>query len=81
MIAALLVALVAAALTGYLGTTEAFWGYSWVEEVHEMFANLVLALIGVHVLGVMHASLKHRENLVRAMLSGWKRGPRNGDVA
>jgi cytochrome b len=44
-----------------------------LEEVHEFLANLMLAFIAIHVVGVVVESLVHHESLVRAMFTGRKR--------
>jgi cytochrome b len=73
MIVALLVLLAAICGTGVAMTTDAFWGSETLEEVHEVLANITVAMIGLHILGVIVASWEHGENLVRAMMTGRKR--------
>ena len=49
-------------------------GGRWMEPLHEFVANAMLAVVAVHVAGVAAGSLLHRENLVRAMVTGHKAG-------
>ncbi len=49
-------------------------GGDWLEEVHELLGNTLLAVVLVHVAGVLLASRLHHENLVGAMVSGRKVG-------
>lgn len=72
MIVALLLCVAALAFTGWLYTTDMFWGSEAVEDLHRALAWTLLALVSLHVAGVIFTSVRHRENLVRAMFSGRK---------
>ena len=54
-----------------MGVPEA--GEEILEDVHEFFANLMVLLVVVHVIGVIFESRFHHESLIRAMLTGRKR--------
>lgn len=43
-----------------------------VEELHELVSNAMLAVVLIHIAGVVVNSLMHRENLVRSMVTGFK---------
>lgn len=81
MVMALLAAVAGIATTGFMMTTDTWWGVEWVEEAHEALVYATLGLIALHVGGVILASIEHRENLVRSMLTGRKRAAAPGDVA
>ena len=58
--------------TGYITYNDL--GPDWVAELHELAVNaMVLVIIG-HLVGVVTASLQHKENLVRSMVTGFKTG-------
>lgn len=80
MIVALLGTVALTGVSGWLSVTDRFWGVAWVQDTHEFLADALVALAGLHVAGVIHTSLRHRENLPRAMVTGRKLPARPGDV-
>jgi cytochrome b len=72
MVIALLVSITAIVATGIMINSDTFWGAEWVEDAHEIFVNLTLLMILLHVAGVVFTSIEHGENLVRAMITGRK---------
>jgi cytochrome b len=53
-------------------TLEVFWGVKWIEAIHATLTYATLALIALHIVGVVLASIEHRENLVKSMFTGKK---------
>jgi len=73
MVIALLASVTLAALTGWMMEFDMFWGYKWVEMLHEAMASLALGLVFVHVAGVIVMSFVEKQNLAKSMLTGFKR--------
>ncbi len=72
MIVALLVLLGGVCATGWMMGMDAYFGVEWVEDAHKALVNGLMVLVALHLGGVAIASLRHRENLVAAMVSGLK---------
>lgn len=73
MILCLWLGLLVVGLSGWLLTTDLFWGSEWLEEGHEAAAYAVLGLVVIHVSAVFLESRHQRENLITAMITGRKR--------
>lgn len=51
-----------------------------LEELHDVSSYAMLAVVTVHVLGVLVSSVMHRENLVRSMITGYKSDGQNAGI-
>ncbi len=80
MILALPTGVTLVGITGWLQTTDTFWGSGWLEDLHEVLAYGVLGLVGLHVLAAVGESVHYGENLIASMIHGRKR-PLESDSA
>ncbi|QWE01173.1 cytochrome b/b6 domain-containing protein [Polynucleobacter sp. JS-Mosq-20-D10] len=69
---ALMLLILLIGLTGYLSVKE-FLG-NLASEAHEAVASLALGLVIIHIIAAIGMSLIERQNLVRSMVSGKKKG-------
>lgn len=56
-------------------------GGELVEELHEILAFTLMAVVGVHVAGVVLHTIRHKENIAASMLSGRKEGAAEDGIA
>lgn len=80
MVLALLAILATVTLTGWIATTDEFWGYAWPVRLHAALAWTLVLLIAFHVAGVILTSWQHGENLAGAMITGTKDSAQPGDI-
>jgi cytochrome b len=81
MVMALLADAVATGVTGWLFTTDRFWGAKWLEELHGVLGEALLPLLFLHIAGAVFTSYRHRENLIASMLHGRKAATEAGDIS
>lgn len=60
-------------LTGWMQTTDRWFGEEWLMELHEVLANGLILLAGVHAAAALVMGRLQRVNLVKAMITGVKR--------
>ncbi len=80
MMLALIALMLSVGVSGWMMTLDAYWGEEWLEELHETLANAIWPLAGLHVLAAVMESFRHRENLIKSMITGRKRAPSGTDV-
>ncbi len=72
MILFLLTAVTVISVTGWMMTTDAFWGNGLVENIHTWSVDVTLGAVLVHVLANIYSSLRHKDNLIKSMITGRK---------
>ncbi|CAG9177726.1 cytochrome b/b6 domain-containing protein [Cupriavidus pinatubonensis] len=65
--------ILALAVTGWMSRLDALWGEDWPVDIHAVLADMLTALIVLHVLAAIVFSVAGKENLVLAMVTGRKR--------
>ncbi|APX24570.1 MAG: cytochrome B [Rhodobacteraceae bacterium] len=80
MIYNLLLTLAAIVATGYMMTTNAFWGVGWVEETHELLVDWAEISVLMHIAAVLHESRRTGVNLPGAMITGVKHVPDGANI-
>ena len=66
----ILVLVVLTVLSGYASYEEI--GGEWLSDLHDAMASLLMGIVVLHVAAVIVTSVLHKENLIRAMLTGKK---------
>ena len=68
-------------LTGWLYSLDMFWGEAWLDRTHQWLGWTLLALVLLHLAGVLHSARRHDDRLVAAMVTGNKRPPGPEDIS
>jgi len=72
MMLALMALILAVGVSGFLQTTDAFWGEEWVQELHETLASLLIGFAVIHGSAAIVMSRLEGVNLIAAMITGVK---------
>ncbi len=70
---------IASAISGWAVYEEI--GGDWLEELHEFISNAMLAVVFVHIAGVLIVSYLQGENLIVSMITGRKRRAANQAIS
>ncbi|MBI5784139.1 MAG: cytochrome b/b6 domain-containing protein [Rhodocyclales bacterium] len=72
MVLTLMLLMTGIGVTGWMHGLDRFWGEEWVVDVHVLLCDIVAGLVVVHVSAAILVSFKQRENLIMAMITGYK---------
>ena len=72
MIFALLFGLLFTGLSGWMMGLDLSLGGEWLEELHELFAGMVMTLVVIHIAVVVVLSSVGPSNLINQMITGYR---------
>lgn len=67
---AIWICVIALASTGWMMGLDYFWGDDDLEDIHELFANILLGLTIIHLIGMSIDSLRYRRHTWLKMFTG-----------
>lgn len=80
MMIALIFTTIACCITGWMQTLDRFWGEEWLQNIHELTSDFILYLAALHVFAAIFESVRHKENLIKSMITGLKSPATNDDI-
>jgi cytochrome b len=63
---------IALGVTGWMQSTDAYFGEEWLQELHEWLAHALLLAVGLHAASAIVMGRIERTRLVKAMVTGVK---------
>ncbi|MDE1182125.1 cytochrome b/b6 domain-containing protein [Paraburkholderia sp.] len=73
MAIALWLLVIGLAVSGWMMRLDAFWGEDWLEGLHTALSVALQVCVCAHIVAAIVMSLWTRDNLIGAMLTGFKR--------
>ena len=64
--------ILALGVSGWIMRLDAFWGEDWPQEIHAWLSIVLEVCVCVHVAAAVLMSVWTRENLIKAMITGYK---------
>lgn len=72
MMLLLMALVIALGVTGWMQGTDTYFGEEWLQELHEVLANLLMLSVGLHAAAALVMGRIERTRLVKAMVTGVK---------
>lgn len=81
MMLTLMLVVLALGVSGWLSTTDQFFGEEWLEDLHQGLATTLQIMVLLHMLAAIIESWKQKQNLIWPMVTGNKRlATKDGDA-